>query len=173
MDATPQQPGPEPASAGGSPAEPRYLEPDRFTRHVVNPLVAWLTRRGLSVWGSRVLRVRGRSSGRWRETPVNVLSWQGERYLVAARGDTQWVRNLRASGSAELRLGRRKESITAVELSDAEGAHAEKVVVLRQYLRRWKLEVGAFFDGVSAASTDSELAAVGPQHPVFRIRTVA
>lgn len=164
---------PEPAAADEPAAAPRYLEPDRFTRRIVNPLVAWLTRRGLSVWGSRVLRVRGRSSGLWRETPVNVLSWRGERFLVAARGDTQWVRNLRAAGAGELRLGRRTEPVTAVELSGADGAHAEKVVVLREYLRRWRLEVGVFFDGVSADSTDAELAAVGPHHPVFRIRTAA
>src|SRR5262249_7455503 len=62
---------------------PRYVRPGWFTRHVFNPMVAALTRAGLSVWGSRELRVRGRRSGEWRATPVNLLSHDGNRYLVA------------------------------------------------------------------------------------------
>ena len=79
-------------------ASPRYVAPGWFTRTVFNPSVAFLTRAGFSVWGSRELRVRGRTSGEWRTTPVNLLSHDGERYLVAPRGETQWVKNLRAAG---------------------------------------------------------------------------
>ena len=50
-----------------------YVRPDWFTQHVFNPLVAALTRLGLSVYGSRILAVRGRKSGLWRQTPVNLL----------------------------------------------------------------------------------------------------
>ncbi len=64
---------------------PRYVEPGWFTRTVFNPSVAFLTRAGFSVWGSRELRVRGRTSGEWRTTPVNLLSHDGPRYLVAPR----------------------------------------------------------------------------------------
>ena len=60
-----------------------------FSRNVVNRFVAWLTRRGLSVAGSRVLEVRGRTSGEWRRTPVNLLTLEGTRYLVAPRGEVQ------------------------------------------------------------------------------------
>ena len=77
----------------------RYVRPDWFTANVFNPFVALLTRAGLSVYGSRVLAVRGRQSGQWRTNPVNLLNHQGERYLVAPRGVTQWVRNIRASGA--------------------------------------------------------------------------
>ena len=77
---------------------PRYVRPGWFTQHVFNPAVALLTRAGLSVWGSRELRVRGRASGEWRSTPVNLLTHGGARYLVAPRGNTQWVRNVRAAG---------------------------------------------------------------------------
>ena len=59
------------------------IKPGWFTINVFNRTVAWLTRRGLSVWGSRVLAVRGRKSGEWRRTPVNLLVVNGERYLVA------------------------------------------------------------------------------------------
>lgn len=146
------------------PRAPRYVEPGWFTRTIFNPVVAALTRAGISVWGSRELRVRGRATGAWRTTPVNLLNHHGERYLVAPRGETQWVRNLRASGSGELRLGRRTESFRAIELADD-----DKVPVLRAYLRRWKAEVGVFFDGVSADSSETELRRIAPNHPVFRL----
>jgi deazaflavin-dependent oxidoreductase (nitroreductase family) len=142
----------------------RYVEPGWFTRNVFNGIVGALTRAGVSVWGSRELRVRGRKSGEWRTTPVNLLAVEGERYLVAPRGQTQWVRNLRVSGGGELRVGRRTEAFRATEVADE-----EKVEILRAYLKRWKAEVGAFFDGVSAASTDSELRRIAPDHPVFRL----
>lgn len=140
----------------------RYIEPGWFTRNVLNRSIAWMTRRGLSVWGSRELRVRGRSTGEWRTTPVNLLTFEGRRYLVAPRGHTQWVRNLRVAGGGELRVGRRVEEFTATELDDE-----AKPEVLREYLRRWKAEVGVFFDGVDASASDDELRAVAGGHPVF------
>ncbi|HZC26962.1 MAG TPA: nitroreductase/quinone reductase family protein [Actinopolymorphaceae bacterium] len=148
---------------GDQPA-PRYLAPGNVMNKVFNPLVVGLTRLGVSVWGSRVLRVRGRTSGEWRSNPVNLLTIDGERYLVAPRGETQWVRNLRAAGAGELQLGRRLESFTASELADD-----KKPAVLRAYLRRWKFEVGVFFDSVGADASDDELRRIGPRHPVFRI----
>ena len=144
----------------------RYLEPGWFTRHVFNRLVVVLTRLGLSVRGSRELRVRGRTSGEWRKNPVNLLHHEGARYLVAPRGRTQWVRNLQAAGTGELRVGRRVEVFRAVEVADA-----DKVDILRDYLRHWKMEVGVFFDGVGPDAPDSELARIAPGYPVFRVET--
>ena len=83
-----------------------YQRPGWFTTNVFNRFVAVLTRMGVSVYGSRVLEVKGRKSGEWRQTPVNLLSYEGAEYLVAPRGHTQWVRNLRASGQGRLRVGR-------------------------------------------------------------------
>jgi deazaflavin-dependent oxidoreductase (nitroreductase family) len=145
-------------------ATPRYLEPGWFTRNVFNRFIAFATRHGLSVWGSRVLAVRGRSSGEWRTTPVNVLQLDGRRYLVSPRGTTQWVRNLRVAGTGELRLGSRAESFTAQELGADEVAP-----VLRAYLNRWRFEVGRFFAGVGPGATDDELRAVAGDHPVFEV----
>lgn len=142
----------------------RYLTPGRFTR-IANKIVIALTRVGLNVKGGRVLAVRGRTSGEWRTVPVNLLTLGDERYLVAPRGQTQWVRNLRAAGSGELRLGRRSEPFTAVELADA-----DKLPVLREYLRQWAWEVGAFFEGLSAESSDAELLAAAPGFPAFRLQ---
>jgi deazaflavin-dependent oxidoreductase (nitroreductase family) len=142
----------------------RYIKPDWFTRTIFNPLVAWFTQRGISVYGSRVLAVRGRASGEWRTVPVNLLTHEGQRYLVAPRGVTQWVRNIRASGGGELRLGSRAEPIRVAELPDA-----EKLPILRAYLTKWRWEVGAFFEGVGPEASDADLQRAAGNHPIFRI----
>ena len=137
----------------------RYIRAGRGTE-IFNAIVTWLTRIGVSVYGSRVLAVRGRKSGEWRTVPVNLLKYNGERYLVAPRGHTQWVRNMRAVGGGELRVGRKVEVFTADELSDD-----DKPEILREYLRRWKFEVGVFFDGVDASASDRSC---GPSRPDIR-----
>ena len=142
----------------------RQQAPGWFTRRVFNPFVGLLTRRGLPIAGSRVLEVRGRSSGEPRRTPVNPLKLDGGFYLVAPRGDTQWVRNLRASGEGRLLSRRHSEPFTAEEVPDA-----EKPAILRAYLKRWKFEVGVFFDGVGPDTPEPEMLAAAPKHPVFRL----
>jgi deazaflavin-dependent oxidoreductase (nitroreductase family) len=141
-----------------------YQPADWFTKNVFNRVVAALTRMGLSVAGSRVLEVAGRKTGEPRRTPVNLLILDGQRYLVAPRGHTQWVRNLRASGSGRLLVGRRAEEFTAVELPDD-----EKIEILRAYLRKWKWEVGQFFGGVGPDAPEEDVRRIAPDHPVFRI----
>jgi len=152
-------------SATGTPAQHRYVEPGGFTRRVFNPLIRRLTRWGLSIRGSRELAVRGRVSGEWKRVPVNPLDLDGHRYLVAPRGTTQWVRNLRVAQTGELRVGRRVETFRAVEVDDA-----AKVAILRGYLERWKMEVGVFFDGVGPDAPDADIAAIAPGYPVFEIQ---
>jgi deazaflavin-dependent oxidoreductase (nitroreductase family) len=141
-----------------------YQRPGWFTTNVFNRIVAVCTRLGISVYGSRVLEVKGRTSGEWRQTPVNLMHHQDGEYLVAPRGQTQWVKNLRASGEGRLRVGRRTEQFSATELTDD-----EKPALLRAYLKKWKFEVGVFFDGVGPDSSDSELRKIAPDHPVFRL----
>ncbi|WP_432128297.1 nitroreductase family deazaflavin-dependent oxidoreductase [Streptomyces sp. bgisy082] len=166
MSAQPADPaGSSPADPAGS-AAAHVLKPGWFTVNVLNRVVAWTTRRGISVWGSRVLAVRGRKSGEWRRTPVNLLTVDGAQYLVAPRGHVQWTHNMRAAGGGELHLGKHVQEFTAVEVSDD-----AKPALLRAYLKRWKAEVGVFFDGVGPDSSDAELRAAAPKHPVFRITT--
>jgi hypothetical protein len=143
----------------------RYIEPGWFTRMIFNRFVRRLTLIGISVAGSRVLRVRGRSSGQWRSTPVNVLTLDGTRYLISPRGTTQWVRNLRVSGTGELRLGRRNEQFESQEVLDD-----AKLPILREYLRKWGWEVGQFFEGIDQNSPDDEVNKMSAGFPVFRIR---
>jgi deazaflavin-dependent oxidoreductase (nitroreductase family) len=142
---------------------PHYNQPGWFTRNVANRAVTALTRLGVSIWGSRVLEVKGRASGTPRRTPVNLLRLDGREYLVSARGHGQWVRNVRAAGGdLDLLLGKRREPRTAIEIPDD-----ERTPILRAYLKRWKAEVGAFFDGVGPDSSDAEINAIAAKHPVF------
>jgi deazaflavin-dependent oxidoreductase (nitroreductase family) len=149
-----------------SPASEHFKRkrPGWFTINVFNRFVAFITRHGVSLLGSRVLEVRGRRSGAPRRTPVNLLEFEGSQYLVAPRGETHWTRNLRASGEGRLLVGKRSESFTTVELGDD-----EKVPVLRAYLKRWKFEVGVFFDGIGPDSSEAEMRDAAPKHPVFRL----
>jgi deazaflavin-dependent oxidoreductase (nitroreductase family) len=141
-----------------------FKRPGWFTKNVFNRLVARLTRLGISIAGSRVLEVRGRKSGELRRTPVNPLTLDGERYLVAPRGNTQWVQNLRVSGSGRLLVGRRGEEFRATEVEDA-----AKPPILRAYLKRWKWEVGAFFEGIGADSSEEDIRRIAPKHPIFKV----
>ncbi|MDQ0377796.1 nitroreductase family deazaflavin-dependent oxidoreductase [Amycolatopsis thermophila] len=145
----------------------RYIKPGKGDGFF-NVAVQFLTRMGVSLAGSRVLLVRGRKTGEIRSTPVNLLTIDGQRYLVAPRGQTQWVRNLRAAGEGQLRVGRRTVTFRPVELADE-----DKPVILRTYLKRWKWEVGRFFEGVDHTSPDSVLRDVAPGFPVFRITETA
>jgi deazaflavin-dependent oxidoreductase (nitroreductase family) len=152
-------------SQPAQPSQPHYKAPGWLTRNVFNRAVAGLTKAGISVWGSRVLEVKGRTSGLPRRTPVNLLTVDGTRYLVSPRGHSQWVRNVQADqGRLALLVGRRREEWVATEVPLAECAP-----ILRAYLKRWKAEVGVFFDGVGPDSTDEELARIAPNHPVFRL----
>ena len=147
-----------------TPDADRYLHPGWFTRNVFNKIMQGFAQIGISLRGSRQLAVRGRKSGEWRTVPVNPLELHDERYLVAPRGHTDWVKNVRAGGETELRLGRRTETVRPVEVADA-----DKPEILREYVRRWKAEVGQFFDGIDGNSTDDELLAIAPGFPVFRL----
>ena len=129
-----------------------------------NRLMGRLVRFGLAPSYMRLLEVKGRKSGEWRQTPVNLLHYESADYLVSPRGQTQWVKNLRASAEGQLRVGRRTEPFTAVELTDD-----EKPQLLRAYLKKWKFEVGVFFGGVGPESSDDDLRRIAPDHPVFRL----
>ena len=143
---------------------PHYRAPGWFTRNVLNRAISGLNRAGISIWGSRVLEVRGRKTNEPRRTPVNLLVFEGRDYRVAPRGEAQWVRNVRAAnGELDLLVGRRREHRVAREVQGDD----DKVPVLRAYLKRWKAEVGVFFDGVGPDSDESELRRIAPRHPVF------
>lgn len=112
------------------------------------------------------LSVAGRKSGRIFSTPVNLLVREGHTYLVAPRGETQWVRNVRAGGVLRLKRGADESTYRASEL-----AGPQKTVVLRDYLGRYKRTVQRYFD-VTPDSSDAAFAEIAPRHPVFEVRRV-
>src|SRR3569833_3394913 len=145
-------------------SELRVVTGNNLADRVSRRIISGLTRMGVSLLGSRVLYVRGRKSGEWRPTPVNLLRHESERYLVAPRGHTQWVRNMRVAGGGVLFFGCWVEVFFVTEVPDE-----EKPEILRAYLRRWKFEVGMFFDGVDATASDEKLLEIAPGYPVFRL----
>jgi len=147
-----------------SASAPRYIKPGVITNRVVNPLVAWLARHGLGPGGAAVLEVRGRRSGELRTTPVNPLTLDGERYLLAPRGETEWVRNIRVAGGGALITRQGREEFAVAEVADA-----EKIPIIRAYLGEWAWEVGSFFEGLSVRSTDQEVLAAASGFPIFRV----
>ena len=146
-----------------SSSSPYYLEANSFQARL-NSVIGWLARHGLSLAGSAELSVRGRKSGQMQRIPVNPHTYEGTQYLVSARGHSQWVRNMRVAGGGELRVGRKVREFTAEELPDA-----EKLPILRTYLEKWGWQVNQYFKGVTAKSSDEEIIAAAPDHPVFRI----
>ncbi|MFP3989811.1 nitroreductase family deazaflavin-dependent oxidoreductase [Streptomyces sp. E11-3] len=151
-------------SSSSSSSQPYYLKAGPVATRL-NGFIGWLARHGVSLLGSAELSVIGRKSGRPQRVPVNPHHHEGAQYLVSARGHSQWVRNMRAAGGGELRVGRKVRTFTAVEIPDDQ----EKVQILRTYLERWGWEVNGYFQGTTATSTDEELLASAPDHPVFLI----
>jgi deazaflavin-dependent oxidoreductase (nitroreductase family) len=141
--------------------EPVYIKPDWFTRNVFNRLVAGLHRLGIGVQGSQTLSVRGRKSGEMRSNPVNPFELDGRTYLLAPRGTTQWVRNLRAAGEGELHRGRKTRHFRANEVPDS-----EKLPLMRLYMEKWSWEVKGFL-GIDAKASDEEIERILPDHPAF------
>jgi deazaflavin-dependent oxidoreductase (nitroreductase family) len=145
---------------------PSYRRPPWIMLHVFDPLtVLAVGRLGLDDHnGTRVLEVKGRTSGVWRANPVRLLELDGRRYLVAMYGNAQWVRNLRARGGGRMRLGSQATDFRAVELDDA-----EKLPVLRAYFKRYWSLVAQMTTVTSPDAPDEEIARAPPLHPVFRL----
>jgi hypothetical protein len=143
----------------------RYLKPNRFIAKVANPAVQFLIRRfGMSPAGAQLLEVRGQTSGKAHTVPVNPLEVDGHRYLIAPRGETQWVRNFRVAGEGALRVGTKSERIVGREIPDG-----DKPTILRAYLDKYQWQVGAQFD-VPQDATLEQIAGIASNHPVFLIQ---
>ena len=61
-----------------------YDQPSRAAR-AGNALIRRLAELGISIAGTRALRVRGRATGKFRGVVVNVLTVSGVDYLVSDR----------------------------------------------------------------------------------------
>ncbi|MGZ4576969.1 MAG: nitroreductase/quinone reductase family protein [Mycobacterium sp.] len=141
----------------------RYEEPNGVVR-AANAVIRWLAEMGVSIAGTRALRVRGRKTGKPRAVVINLLTVDGVDYLVSPRGNTQWARNVRAAGVVETgpRWRRRRARVSEV-------ADAAKPELLRRYLDRWYWQVKDYVAGLTPDSTDEEFHAVAPTIPVFAL----
>lgn len=143
----------------------RYEEPNRVAR-AGNAVIRWLAELGVSVAGTRALRVRGRKSGKPRAVVINLLTIDGIDYLVSPRGNTQWARNVRAAGVVEVGPLWRRNRLTTTEVEDA-----AKPPVLKRYLDRWYWQVKGYVAGLTPDSTEDEFRAGAPSIPVFVLRS--
>ena len=141
----------------------RYDEPNRAAR-AGNTLVRWLAEAGISIAGTRALRVRGRSTGKRRGVVINLLTADGRDYVVSPRGNTQWARNARAAGVVEIGPRWRSREIRIAEVGDD-----DKAQLLKRYLDRWYWEVRGHVGGLTPESNDDELRAAAPAIPVFEL----
>jgi deazaflavin-dependent oxidoreductase (nitroreductase family) len=141
----------------------RYEEPNRAAR-AANTVVRWLAELGISIAGTRALRVRGRKTGKRRGVVINLLTVDGVEYLVSPRGNTQWARNVRAAGFVELGPRWRSQRARVSEVDDA-----AKPELLRRYLARWYWQVKGYVGGLTPDSTDEQLCAGAPAIPVFAL----
>jgi len=141
----------------------RYDEPNLAAR-TGNEVIRWLAEAGVSIAGTRALRVRGRKTGKLRGVVINLLSVDGRDYVVSPRGNTQWARNARAAGSVETGPRWRSREVRIAEVADD-----AKPQLLRRYLGRWYWEVKGHVGGLTPESTDDEMGAAASSIPVFEL----
>lgn len=113
-----------------------------------------------------LLQVRGRKSGRQFSTPVNLLELGQSRYLVAPRGNTQWVRNVRSSLQLSLKKGAEIHRFRARELPDS-----DKPTILKEYVSRYRKTVQRYFS-VPPDSNLDRFAEIANRHPVFELEQI-
>jgi hypothetical protein len=141
----------------------RYDAPNLAAR-TGNQLIRGLAEAGISIAGTRAMRVRGRNTGKRRGVVINLLTVDGRDYVVSPRGNTQWARNARAAGVVEMGPRWRSRDVRIAEISDD-----VKPELLKRYLDRWYWEVKGHVGGLRPTSTDEELRAAAPSIPVFEL----
>ena len=141
----------------------RYDAPNVAAR-AFNEMFRWLAEAGISLAGTRALRVRGRKTGKRRGVVINLLTVDGRDYVVSPRGNTQWARNARAAGVVEIGPRWRSREIRIAEVGDD-----DKPQLLKRYLDRWYWEVRGHIGGLTPESNDDELRAAAPSIPVFEL----
>jgi deazaflavin-dependent oxidoreductase (nitroreductase family) len=146
-----------------------YNRPSGFRRRVYDPAVrAIIMHTPWSGFSRRdsvlVLVVRGRATGRRYLHPVGVCSYNGDRHLISFYGESQWARNLRAGGAAELRNRKHTEQIKAVELADT-----EKMQFLTFLLDRYPMIVRIWWKVNARRVSPAEMEMLANRYPVFRV----
>jgi deazaflavin-dependent oxidoreductase (nitroreductase family) len=145
-------------------SQPTFRQPTAF-ESAFNRVFGFLVGLGLGFAYNYLLEVRGRKSGKTYSTPINLLELGGKRFLVAPRGQTQWVRNAEAAGEVTLKRGKTRQRFRLRPIPDA-----DKPEILKRYLDAFKREVQQYFP-VAAGSPASAFASIAPNYPVFELVT--
>lgn len=143
-----------------------FLKPSKFDQFI-NNMMGKLADWGIGPSYMHVLEVVGRKSGKTYRTPVNLMDVNGTLYLVAPRGETNWVRNARAAGTITLKRGSKRTQYSITELDNT-----QKLPLLKEYLDRYKRDVQRYFT-VEAGSATEEFAAVAQKYPVLRLTAIS
>ncbi|HXZ05689.1 MAG TPA: nitroreductase family deazaflavin-dependent oxidoreductase [Ktedonobacteraceae bacterium] len=134
-----------------------------FADRMEAAVITTLLNAGVKLGTTSLLTVRGRKSGQPHTVPVLLVEQNGERFLVAPYGVVQWVRNIRAAGTATLTRGHRSETISVTELEAEEAAP-----VLKQYLSHVSGAVRSYFDATKNSPLE-DFEREANRHPVFQI----
>ncbi|HEY1273001.1 MAG TPA: nitroreductase/quinone reductase family protein [Terriglobales bacterium] len=132
---------------------------------VFNRLFGVLVGLGLGLPHNYLVQVRGRKTGRIFSTPIDLLEIDGQRFLVAPRGRTQWVRNAESAGEVTLKRGSFRRTYRIRPIPDA-----VKPALLKAYLDRFRTTVQRYFP-VPADSPAEAFLPVAANYPVFELRT--
>jgi deazaflavin-dependent oxidoreductase (nitroreductase family) len=141
---------------------PAFVRPS-VTERLFNRLFGLLVGWGIGLAHNYLVQVQGRKTGRIYSTPVDVLDYKSKRFLVAPRGETQWVRNARVSGQVGLKKGRSRQTFGLRSLADE-----EKPEILREYLNRYKTTVQRYFP-IPAGAPLAAFSGIAPSYPVFEL----
>jgi len=139
-----------------------YHRPTKLTQ-MLNRVMGWLASLGLTPSDTVTLEVKGRSSGAVRSTVVTWVGHEGTRYLVSPRGESEWVRNVRAAGG-EAAIRRRGRRNVRLEEMPAE----QRAPIIKAYLGKTAMATKQHF-GIDPKADVAEFAAIAGRHPVFRI----
>jgi len=139
-----------------------YRRPTKLTQ-LLNRTMGWLASLGMTPSDTVTLEVKGRRSGAVRSTVVTCVEHEGTRYLVSPRGESEWVRNVRAAGG-EAAIRRRGRRRVRLEELPAE----QRAPVIKAYLGKTATATRQHF-GVDPKAEMPEFEAIAGRHPVFRV----
>ncbi len=143
-----------------------YHKPSGFVK-LMNGFIGRLASMGLIPGDTAMLQVKGRRSGETRSTAVTWVEHEGQRYLVAPRGTTEWVRNVRAAGGQAAIRRRKSEDVRLEELPPE-----QKAPIIKAYLKKTAMVTKREF-GIEPEAPIEEFEKIAERHPVFRITSAS
>jgi deazaflavin-dependent oxidoreductase (nitroreductase family) len=130
---------------------------------LMNAFFGRLASIGLMASDTVQLQVKGRRSGQTRSVAVTWVEHEGGRYLVAPRGNTEWVRNVQAAGGQAVLKHGKSEGVRLEELPVE-----QRAPIIKSYLKKTAMVTKREF-GIEPDAPIEEFERIAPRHPVFRI----